>query len=38
MNQKWPKKIENAVVDSRYESEENFRYSSKNKQNDYIKP
>lgn len=35
---KLPKKFENIVADSGYESEENYQYLNKNKQNAYIKP
>lgn len=38
MNQNLPKKIENVIADLGYESEENYQYLSKNKQNAYIKP
>ena len=33
-----PNKFENVIADAGYESEENYMYLSKHKQNSYIKP
>lgn len=38
MKENLPKKIENIIADSGYESEENYQYLAENKQNAYIKP